>query len=152
MLPFPICGSHLRINEGTAVGYIWVGWLSLTYPFLFPALLHFYSIKDAFIIYKRRTFEIGLVFSDTLRKEFRFILERAIEQAYAFFRFFIPFAKVLHNESKSNFRIIYMIDFREFEPIYHMHTAFLHFPLLHRAFSSKRMKKQGRRRVHTCKN
>lgn len=38
-----------------------------------------------------------------------------------------------------------MIDFREFE---FGHTAFLHFPLLHRAFSSKRMKKQGRRVSH----
>lgn len=28
------------------------------------------------------------------------IVERAIEQAYAFFRFFIQFAKVLHTESK----------------------------------------------------
>lgn len=35
-----------------------------------------------------------------------------------------------------------MIDFREFE---FGHTAFMHFPLLHRAFSSKkRMKKQGK--------
>lgn len=41
-----------------------------------------------------------------------------------------------------------MIDFREFG-----HTAFMHFPLLQLVFSSKkRMKKQGRRRVHTCKN
>lgn len=43
-----------------------------------------------------------------------------------------------------------MIDFREFE---FGHTAFMYFPLLHRVFSSKkRMKKQGRRRVHTCKS
>lgn len=43
-----------------------------------------------------------------------------------------------------------MIDFREFE---FGHTAFMHFSLLHRAFSSKKcMKKQGRRRVHTCKS
>ena len=61
--PYHSRGSHLRRSEGTAVGHIWVGWLSLTYPFLFPALLHFYSIKGAFIIYKRRPFEIGLVFS-----------------------------------------------------------------------------------------
>lgn len=62
MLPFPICGSHLRRSEGTAVGHIWVGWLSFTYPFIFPALFHFYSIKGAFIIYRRRPFEILLVF------------------------------------------------------------------------------------------
>jgi hypothetical protein len=100
MLPFPICGSHLRRSEGTAVGHIWVGWLSLTYPFLFPVLLHFYSKKGAFVIYRRRPFEIGLEFSLLYYMEGvqLDIVERAIEQAYAFFRFFIQFAKVLHNE------------------------------------------------------
>jgi hypothetical protein len=40
-----------------------------------------------------------------------------------------------------------MIDFREFE---FGNTAFMHFPLLHRAVSSKKgMKKQGRREEFT---
>lgn len=76
----------------------WVGWLSLTYPFLFPALLHFYSKKGAFLIYKKEDRLGGCKVYFTIRKEFSLILERAIEQAYAFFRFFIQFEKVLHNE------------------------------------------------------
>lgn len=100
MLPFPICDSHLRRSEGTAVGHIWVGWLSLTYPFIFPALPHFYSIKGAFIIYRIRPFEIGLEFSLLYYTEgvkLYIILERA---GVCFLSFFYSIRESLMSKKK----------------------------------------------------